>query len=139
MVISCTQLLPYLIAARIDTLAFLLHVEADVFQQDDRTRSRILAGRLHLRPDAIVQEGYITPEQLLQLVRYRGKRVLDVFVTVRAAQMGRQHHRLGTLLERKLDAVERGHNALIAGNFALLDGDVEIDTVGKNGTGSIDD
>jgi len=114
----------------IQSLALFLHVEADVLQQDDGSWGGILAGGLHLAADAVAQEGHILAEQGLQLSGHGCQSVLDVLVAIGTTQMGHEYHRLGLLGQGQLDTIQGSHNPLVAGDLALLDGHIEVHSVG---------
>ena len=50
---------PYLVAGGVLALALLLHVEAEVLQEDDGAGGGVGTGGLHIRTHAVLQEGHV--------------------------------------------------------------------------------
>lgn len=80
----------------------------------------------------VVDEGDLLAKELLELLGDRGKSELLlgllVVLSVGTAKVRHQNHGLGLVLEDKVDGLERGNNALVVGDAAILGlGDVEVD------------
>ena len=80
-----------LLALGVLVAALLLCMEPEVLQQDDLAILGRIDRILHLLADAVVGEGDLLAEQLLQLRDNRLEAVLGVRLSVRAAQIGRAH------------------------------------------------
>ena len=88
--------------------------------------------------DALLAElqrrSFLLSEQLLELFSDRLEGELLVPAAVRPSQVGREHHRLGALLQGVLDGRQRGHDPGRVGDGAglLVLRDVEVSPRGKD-------
>mmetsp|Transcript_22814 Transcript_22814/g.57099 ORF Transcript_22814/g.57099 Transcript_22814/m.57099 type:complete len:436 (-) Transcript_22814:26-1333(-) len=111
-------------------LALLLDVEADVLEQDDRAGGGVRARLLDGITAAVLEHGDILLDELAEGLGDGLERELVLLLAVGAAEVGREHDRLGALVKAVLD---RGDRALDAGRVGddggvlLVLGDVEVD------------
>mmetsp|Transcript_56425 Transcript_56425/g.147063 ORF Transcript_56425/g.147063 Transcript_56425/m.147063 type:complete len:432 (-) Transcript_56425:63-1358(-) len=126
-VLLCLDLVPL----RVDALALLLDVEAEVLQEDHRPRGGIGADLLNLRTNAIAAESHGLAELFLDNLGHGSKRVLFHPAAVGTPQVRCQNHRLGPSLQDGLDSRQGAIDALSVGDFrrvALVLWHVEVDT-----------
>mmetsp|Transcript_57446 Transcript_57446/g.136768 ORF Transcript_57446/g.136768 Transcript_57446/m.136768 type:complete len:436 (-) Transcript_57446:19-1326(-) len=107
-----------LVSVLVHTLALFLYVVAAVLQQDHRARRRARALLLHLRADAVLQEGHRLRQLLLQALGHRLQGVLGHGAAIRASQVGTEHHRAAALIQAVLDGRQRRVNPLGVGDHA---------------------
>lgn len=108
--------------------ALLLDVVTEVLEQNDRASSRVGAGLLDLGADAVVEESDVGVEQLLELLGNGLQRVLLNTLAVGTAEVRHQDDALGALLESVLNCGQSSGDALVVGDLAAVEGDVEVDT-----------
>ena len=103
-----------------------------------RTHVSRVAPDWDLWKDALLAElqrrSFLLSEQLLELFSDRLEGELLVPAAVRPSQVGREHHRLGALLQGVLDGRQRGHDPGRVGDGAslLVLRDVEVSPRGKD-------
>jgi hypothetical protein len=106
---------------------FLAGVETHVLQQQDVAILQPGGQLFDFATDAIPGHGDWFAEELRQVRRHRGQTVFGVRRRFRTAEM-RSENQSTTLLEDIAECWQRGGNAGVVGNPALVvEGDVEID------------
>jgi hypothetical protein len=103
-------------------------VEAQVLEQHNLAVGGLVDDALNLGADAVGSEGHALAQLLLELGHDGLQRVLGVDLAVGAAEMGHEHHGLGTIVDGVLDGGDGADDALGVGDVLVaVERDVEVD------------
>mmetsp|Transcript_45274 Transcript_45274/g.81426 ORF Transcript_45274/g.81426 Transcript_45274/m.81426 type:complete len:451 (-) Transcript_45274:58-1410(-) len=105
-----------LVAFSVNTLAFLLHMEAKVFKQNHRASRRVSAGGLNLCTTTVLAESHRLPKLLLEDLGHWCQGELLDDRAIRTTEMGSQDYGLGSLIQDLLDSGQSTVNTLSVGN-----------------------
>jgi hypothetical protein len=120
-----------LVAVLVLGRAFLLNVESEVLEEDDRAILSLVDDLLDLRTDTIGGEGDLLAEELLKLSDNGLKGVLLVGGAVGSSEVRHEDDGLGTIFEGVLDGGEGTDNSLVVGDVLVgVERDVEVDLGG---------
>mmetsp|Transcript_60295 Transcript_60295/g.95492 ORF Transcript_60295/g.95492 Transcript_60295/m.95492 type:complete len:424 (-) Transcript_60295:56-1327(-) len=118
-----------LVSFGIHALAFFLHVESQVLQQDDAARCRVCTSCLNLGPNAVFAEDNGFAQLLLEHLCNWCHGELRNYAAIGSAKVGCQHNCLGALVQDLLDRGQGTINTLGVGDLAwigLVLGHVEV-------------
>jgi hypothetical protein len=125
-----------LLALRVLAAALLLGVETQVLEEDNATVLGVVDSLLDLGADAVVGEGDLLADELLELSNNGLQRVLLVDLAVGTTEVGHEDNSLGAIVDGVLDGRDGTSDTLVVGNVLVaVEGDVEVDLylVSKDG------
>lgn len=108
---------------------FFFDVVTEILQKDDLTTGGGLTGLLNFRTNTVVEEVNGLTQELLNLSGNRLKRVFGDSLTIGTTQVGHQDNGSSTLFKSILDGGKSLNNTVVVGDFTILQGDVEVDTL----------
>ncbi len=116
------------IAIGVFAAPFLFCVEAQVFKQYNPAPTDSVDCFLDFLAHAIVREDDLFPKQFLQFGNNGFHAVLRVAFAIRAAQVGHEYDRFGSMFCGVLDGGQGADNTLIVGDVAFfVKGNIEVD------------
>ena len=108
---------------------FLFFVKAKILEEYDAIpgANGLVYGRFRPFTDAVLGKGHRPPENLRKPRGYRSKAELPCYGPLRPPEMAGEHSHRRTTIQRVLDRRNRGADACVVADAALLERDVEVD------------
>ena len=91
------------LAGELGVVFLFFRMEAQVFEQNDTTRTGFLDGSTRRLTDGVLGKNNGSAEQFRQAIGHRLQRVLGIGLSLRSPEMGRQNEGFRPLLQRALD------------------------------------
>lgn len=108
--------------------ALLLNMESQVLQQDNLAAASLVDSLLDLLANAVLREGDLLAQLLLELGHDGLQRVLGVALAVGTAEVGHEDDGFGAVVEGIFDGGDGADDALVVGDVLVgVEGDVEVD------------